>query len=304
MVHGSPNHGKAYGDVHAIGNAHHLDGPVALIVVHGNDNVKIASSGTEEERIRRQRAFHIPALGLRGFHGRKDLCFFFAIAKQAVFSGMGINGANRDTRIGDARTHKRVVRPCYGTLHKGGLYLVDGVNEAQMGGHVHDPQSGRHEHHRDFGRARQVGQHFRMPRKHAPCRVQGFLVQGGGADGLGLARLHKFHRLLDELVGSFAGYGRNHAERMPLGNNRHIDTINDASDIPRRIRVGKRIDGNRAARDFRGFTQSFRVANHKYPGPCGHLGPGHGLDYDFRPDTGGVAHGNGHNWKIQASSPL
>lgn len=91
--------GQAHGGVDTVLNAQHLDGAVALVVIHGYDKVKVTPDGAEKQRVCRQRARHIIPLGHGLRHCGSDLDRLLAVTEQAVLAGMRIDRADADARL-------------------------------------------------------------------------------------------------------------------------------------------------------------------------------------------------------------
>src|SRR4051812_6184939 len=96
MIDRSTDHRQADRDVNTGLQSQYLDRAVALIMVHRNDHVVIATASQEKERVGRQRALHIPTSALTGLDGRRDFRCLLASAEEPVFTGMRVDGANAD----------------------------------------------------------------------------------------------------------------------------------------------------------------------------------------------------------------
>jgi hypothetical protein len=70
---------QANRDIYSGFDAEHLHWTVALVVIHGYDDVKVPAPGAKEKRIGGQRPFNVPAAGPTGLDSRFDLGFFLAI---------------------------------------------------------------------------------------------------------------------------------------------------------------------------------------------------------------------------------
>ena len=76
VVNRSTDHRQADGDIHAGLQSQHLDRAMTLIMIHRNDHVVVAAAGEKKQRVRRQRALHIPAAALTSLDGGRDFrCF-------------------------------------------------------------------------------------------------------------------------------------------------------------------------------------------------------------------------------------
>ena len=91
-----PHHWQTYRDVYAGLQSEHFHRPVALIVIHGDDQVEVAALRAIEERVSGERALHVPPAEATPFDGWHDLFFFFPVSEEAIFSGVGIDAADAD----------------------------------------------------------------------------------------------------------------------------------------------------------------------------------------------------------------
>src|ERR1700722_12916049 len=99
VVDGGPDPGPPNSGVGAGVEPQHLDRAVALVVVHGDRHVELASPGAEEDRVRGQRADRLHALLSRAADCRLDLLLLLAVAEQAVLAGVGIDAADGDAGV-------------------------------------------------------------------------------------------------------------------------------------------------------------------------------------------------------------
>jgi hypothetical protein len=119
---------------------------------------------------------------------------------------MRVDSADRDPGARDSRGDQGVVTAPHRPVHQSGLDALHGVEDADVGGHVDDPQGGRGQHHRYLGCAGQVGQQFCVARVPVTRRVQRLLVQRGRADRADLALDGQPGGGLDIPVGGLAAY--------------------------------------------------------------------------------------------------
>src|SRR5665213_1979153 len=150
MIDRCPDDGKSDGDIHAGFNSEHLDGAMALIVIHGDHHIVVAALCEEEERIGRQRSNYIPSLFAASFDGGCNFLGLFSVTEESIFSGMRIDTAHTYLRIGVARFDQH--RMCTGdsSLDESWLNLSNRIDEADVGGDMRDLQLRRAEHHRHF----------------------------------------------------------------------------------------------------------------------------------------------------------
>src|SRR6188474_1947971 len=146
MIHGSSYHRQADGDVYTRFESKHLDGTVALVVIHGHDDVVVTACREEEERVRRQWTYDVQPAGTRSLHRRHNLDGLFSAAEQTIFAGVRIDAAHADPGIVDARMHECLVSATNDALHQRGIDALNGVEQTDMRGHVNDAQFRRDQH--------------------------------------------------------------------------------------------------------------------------------------------------------------
>ena len=100
--------GKPERDIHAALEIDQLHGNVALVVVHGDDEIEFAAQGANEDGVGRVRAGAIDAEGARFLDGGRD-DFGVLPAEEAMLAGMGIEAADRDARRAAAHPKQRIV---------------------------------------------------------------------------------------------------------------------------------------------------------------------------------------------------
>ena len=96
MIDGCAENRKPHSYIHAVFYSQQFKWAVALVVVHGDYQIKSPFSGQIEDGVGWQRPFHLPAERTAFRNSRRDLGFFFAPAKQPVFTGMRIDPAHRN----------------------------------------------------------------------------------------------------------------------------------------------------------------------------------------------------------------
>ena len=85
---------------------------MALIVVHGYDQVEVAALCAIEERVSGQRALHVPATAATRLNRGHDLFFFFTVSEEAILSGVRIYAADPNVGIRDAGLFECVLAAC------------------------------------------------------------------------------------------------------------------------------------------------------------------------------------------------
>jgi len=94
--------------------AHEFNGDMALIVVHGNDDIKGTGSAPGVDGIAGDWAFDIESFGPGLLDSRDDFVDFF-IAYNSAFTGMGIEAAHQNDRLLNAETRLEIAS-CPGSL--------------------------------------------------------------------------------------------------------------------------------------------------------------------------------------------
>ena len=77
--------------------AQRLDGDVPLVVIHGDDDIKLAAAGAREQRVGGQRAGDAQALGARCLDGGHDRVLLL-VAEEALLAGVRVEAGHRDAR--------------------------------------------------------------------------------------------------------------------------------------------------------------------------------------------------------------
>jgi hypothetical protein len=99
VIHRGTNDGYTEGCVDRRLEVQQLHRNMALIVVHRHHKVVRTMCGAEKDRVRRHRPFTIHAHRLAGFDGWLDELLILG-AEQTMFSGVGIQPADSDARLG------------------------------------------------------------------------------------------------------------------------------------------------------------------------------------------------------------
>ncbi len=123
-------------------------------------------------------------------------------------------------------------------------------------GDMDDPEIGRHQHHRHFRGAGQMGQHLGMAGKEMPGRMQSLLVEGRRADHIDLLRHRQLGGPLDIAIGGVAGFRRDLAERQIDRHFADFNHFDDAGAVLGGFRAGDGLDRQRCADDGSGLAQS------------------------------------------------
>ena len=166
-----------------------LTGPVALVVVHGDDEVEVAAPGAEEERVGGQRPVHVDAARPRRLRTAGSIFSASSPRPNRPFSpACGLMPQTPMRGRGDAGADERLVAAPDGALDQPRLDLRDRVDQADVRRDVDDPQLRRRQHHRDFRRAGQRGQQLGVAGEDVAAGVQRLLVERRGADRVDLAR--------------------------------------------------------------------------------------------------------------------
>ena len=296
MVDGCAHHGQSNRDVYTGLDAQHLDRSVTLVVVHGDDAIEVSARRPEEERIGRQRPFHLPS-ALQAFSNcRFDLLFLFSVSEEAVLTGVRVDGADANARAFDAGFDQGFLCPLDGALHQARVDGGYGIDQADVRGDMDDPEFGCHQQHADFLGAGEIGEHLGVSGKDVSRHVQGFLVERGGADGVRLFGKGQPGGAFDKTVGGFSAGGRQFSEGKIGRNHGDVDHVHRTRRV---LAVGglcDSIEGEIDARDLAGLTQASEVANDQRAATVKQVCVGKALHDDFGSDPGGIAHGDRDNW--------
>ena len=118
-------------------------------------------------------------------------------------------------------------------LNQTGLDARNGIQQADMGGDVNHPQTGRHQHHGDFRRAGQLCQQFRMTGIQVSASMKRGFVQRRGADGVHFAALGKPGGNFDVLKCRVARLGGDLPPGQVLRNELQVDAIHGSHGVAR-----------------------------------------------------------------------
>ncbi len=137
---------QADADVDAAIKGEQLHRDVALVVVHGDDDVELAAGGAQKDGVGRLRIGDRPAARPRGFDGGPDLRLFLH-AEEPVFACVGVEPGDRDARRADAKRLAGVVRQLDHLEHARRRNAADRLLQRDVRAHVHDAQIRPHQQH-------------------------------------------------------------------------------------------------------------------------------------------------------------
>src|SRR5882724_4056400 len=157
VVDGHPQEGQAHGHVDAgkprplttrfvVGETERLDGHVALIVVHGDDDVELAASRPREKRVGREGAVDVEPFSTCRLHSRDDLRLLL-VAEEPVLSSMRIEAAHGDAGPGYAQPLHGLLREPDDAQHAVLGAEIGHAPEGYVGRHVDDLELSAHEEH-------------------------------------------------------------------------------------------------------------------------------------------------------------
>jgi hypothetical protein len=200
---------------------------------------------------------------LRITHRRIDFLGFFATSEQAVFTRMRIDAADTDARTRDAGANQHLVGARNDAFHQRRIDAFDGVQQADVRGHVDDAQLRRHQHHGHLRRAGERGQQLGVAGVLVAGSVQRLLAEWRRADGTRRARLDDAHGTLDVAKRRLARHWRHRAERQILGHEVQVDAFDVAVPIGGLARVIEAFDVQAAVDDPARGAQPLGVAHHQ-----------------------------------------
>jgi hypothetical protein len=163
VVDGGAHERQAYGDVHAGFESEDLHRTVTLVVIHRHDEIEVAAAGAKEERIGGKRPFHANAARAEPIDRRDDLLRFLATPEEPALAGVRIDAAYRDSRPLDTHPLEERMAARDRALHTRVVDQFHGIEQSDVRRHVDDAQVLGHQHHRDLGGVREVGEELRVP---------------------------------------------------------------------------------------------------------------------------------------------
>ena len=170
-----------------VDKARHLQGDVALVVVHGHHDIVPAAARLGKDRVRRDRPVHVDAHGTGLFDGGGDLLDLLP-AEHAALAGVGVEARHSHPGLFHPQGLAGVVRDPDDGEHPVLLHPVAGLPQGDVGGDVHHAQILVGQHHGVVFGAGVVGVDLRVPGKMVARQVDGRLVQGVGDGGVDLVR--------------------------------------------------------------------------------------------------------------------
>jgi hypothetical protein len=118
---------------------------VALIVIHGDDEIVRTVGGAEKDGVGRNRAFTVDARRAAGFDCGEDEALVFG-AEESVLACMWIEAADSDTRVRFAKELHGFVAKFDGADDARGIEVA-GLAQADVRGDVHDAEALTGEQH-------------------------------------------------------------------------------------------------------------------------------------------------------------
>jgi len=150
VVDGGADEGQAEVDADALFEAVDLDGDVALVVVHGEDNVVDPLDGLVEDYIGGNGALGQNALSPGVSHcGGDGGCFF--VAQKAAVAGVGIESRGGDPGCGESPIAEALVGEFQHFEDSFVGNIIAGHAEGAVGGEMDDAQAAGDEHGGDSG---------------------------------------------------------------------------------------------------------------------------------------------------------
>ena len=158
---------------------------MALVVIHGHDEIEFAAQGADKDGVGRVRAGAIDAERASFCDGGSD-DFGVLPAEEAVLAGMRIEAANGDARRAAAHPVQRVVAELDGANDARAVEMA-GLLERNMRADVNGCQLLRVEQHARLRRAGKLGNVFGVAGEGAAGERDGLLVERRGDHGVGFA---------------------------------------------------------------------------------------------------------------------
>ena len=141
MIGRGAHEGQAERHVHRIVEGQRLDRDQRLVVIHAERDVVARARPLVEQRVGRQRAERIDALGLQ-LSDRRRHDGVVLLAERAFFAGMRIEPGDREARAGDTEAGGEIARDDAAGL--------DDEVAGQARDHVAQRQVNGHRHHREL----------------------------------------------------------------------------------------------------------------------------------------------------------
>ena len=137
-----------------------------------------------------QRCFNVPIFRTAGSNHRGNLFVFFTLSEESMLSGMRVDRTYADFSPFDSGFFKYGISAHDCARSQARFDSFNGIQQADMRGHMDDPQARCGQHHRYLRCRGERCQQFRMPRKFRAAGIQCLLVKGRGTNCLRLSGDH------------------------------------------------------------------------------------------------------------------
>ena len=179
-----------------------------LIVITGDDRVKLATRGAQKNRIRRERPLHIDIIDPAArFDRRHDLRSLFD-SEQSAFSSVRIQGRDRKSRTFDAPTLQLTMRQV-DDLHDAIAFdQPDRFRERNVRRQQNDAQVRGDKRHRILLGAGEMSEKLRVTGKTVTAEKQCALINRRRRDRIDASGRTQLHRRFDVTSRSFSRRAR------------------------------------------------------------------------------------------------
>ena len=294
VVHARANGRNTEGDVHAFLEGDGLDRDQALVVVHGDHDVRLALDGPAKHRVGGQGPHGVDALGASLCDGRGNDRGVLA-AETAALARVTVDAADGDSRLGDSEESSQgVVGQTQRAQDPFGADRSKHLPERHVNRGQHDAERSAGEHHRHALGAELLGKEFRVPRPGIPGLVNRHLVDRPGDHAVEPAGLKPRDGGQDVADARLAA-GRGH---LAHGNRVVVEVGKlDQREVARRAVVladRHHVEVELRQRRAAGRGPESPVAEDDVPGQPPHGRVTQGLGRDLGPDARRVADGDGY----------
>jgi len=127
-----------------------LDRDVALVVIHGDDDIKFAAARTREQGVGGQRTDHAQALGARGLDGGHDRRLLL-VAEEPVLARVRVQSRHRDARVATAEAEASSRARAGSSSARARASPIRHAAQRHVRGDVDHAQLSAHQQHRVVG---------------------------------------------------------------------------------------------------------------------------------------------------------
>eukprot|EP00825_Cyclidium_porcatum_P024628 TRINITY_DN27010_c0_g1_i1.p2 TRINITY_DN27010_c0_g1~~TRINITY_DN27010_c0_g1_i1.p2 ORF type:complete len:246 (-),score=5.17 TRINITY_DN27010_c0_g1_i1:175-912(-) len=195
---------QADGHVHAFVEREQLDRDQSLVVIHGQDGIKLAVQGTQEDGVGGERTMGVNTLFAGHDHGRLDDAGFL-VAELAVLRGVRVHTADRDAGLGNVkRLDQGLVQQLQRVKYSADVQDIPDCHQRDVDGRQDYFQWPAGEHHGIVARSGLLGEQFRVSGILVAGQFPAFFGDRGRDNRIYGASLRGFDRIKTETHRCFA----------------------------------------------------------------------------------------------------